>query len=627
MTDKFLGSAEGGNISNGTISIYGSKIGAKNLDPSRAIKTDSQGRLQTTDLDIADVNNLQSVLDNVISNPFTPPIGQQFIVNGDINCDDLETNNYFSINDEIARTEYISKTLGETTISSNLYTNDIRCSDVKNQIGTTRIDFTDPEDINIQCTELLLNGVPLTSGGAGSELTQDLSIGAYDITNIPQYNGITSLREIALDTQNIQSSVPSVETVFNNVLKCTGKMINEGLSVTNPVGQNDMSGTLLHDGNIELYGNINLNNNNITGFGIGGTQTLQSLNTTVGIYGSDIFALKEKTYNISNVVNDTSTEFIGDILSSSLSNSSLGSPTKQFENLYMTGIGTMGSLITTIGNVIHRLNGTKSFTVGDDSSPLSLLFFKVSITGIISQIKHIFSNGLEPFTNGVGSIGTALKRFNSLFINNVDTNNLSSSTGTIVIGSDIDFQNTYKLLNIETINNIRPSGGLFSESSETSYIGGAGGGVQSIVNQDSTASGSLNIPANGFVVGDTYSFKIGGRITCDNNDSFEINILTNYQLPTQTVFAQINIISDGAQNNGWFEIETEFIIRAIGSAGKVTTNGHYSYYNSSNVSKGVGIDNVVILDTTVDNELDVLFATIDNSITLTVSQVSLTKLY
>jgi hypothetical protein len=74
MTDKFLGSAEGGNISNGTISIYGSKIGAKNLDPSRAIKTDSQGRLQTTDLDIADVNNLQSVLDNVISNPFTPPI-------------------------------------------------------------------------------------------------------------------------------------------------------------------------------------------------------------------------------------------------------------------------------------------------------------------------------------------------------------------------------------------------------------------------------------------------------------------------------------------------------------------------------------------------------------------------
>jgi hypothetical protein len=104
------------------------------------------------------------------------------------------------------------------------------------------------------------------------------------------------------------------------------------------------------------------------------------------------------------------------------------------------------------------------------------------------------------------------------------------------------------------------------------------------------------IPAGGFVIGDTYSFKIGGKVTCDNNDSFEI-------------------------------IEFEFIIRDVGSMGKISSNGNYSYFNSNNFMKGIGVDVLVNIDTTITNELDVLFVTIDNSISLTVSQVSLTKLY
>jgi hypothetical protein len=121
MTDKFLGTGSiGGNLANGTLSIYGSKIGAKNLDPSRAVKTDSQGRLQTTDLDIADVNNLQSVLDNVLTNPYTPPIGEKFVVNGDIDC----TNTLYAPD---IRTTTISDIIGDgatidlTQTSINMY--------------------------------------------------------------------------------------------------------------------------------------------------------------------------------------------------------------------------------------------------------------------------------------------------------------------------------------------------------------------------------------------------------------------------------------------------------------------------------------------------------------------------
>ena len=117
MTDKFLGTGNiGSNISNGTISIYGSKIGARNLDSSRAIKTDSQGRLQTTDLDIADVNNLQSILDNVLSNPYTPPIGQKFTVIGDIQANALYTS---SIKDELGTTSIDLNTNGVVVTSDN----------------------------------------------------------------------------------------------------------------------------------------------------------------------------------------------------------------------------------------------------------------------------------------------------------------------------------------------------------------------------------------------------------------------------------------------------------------------------------------------------------------------------
>jgi hypothetical protein len=118
MTDKFLGTGSvGGNIANGTLSIYGSKIGAKNLDPSRAVKTDSQGRLQTTDLDIADVNNLQSVLDNVLTNPYTPPIGEKFVVNGDIDCTDTVSAPSMALDRLFDSSKSISIDLDSTTVN------------------------------------------------------------------------------------------------------------------------------------------------------------------------------------------------------------------------------------------------------------------------------------------------------------------------------------------------------------------------------------------------------------------------------------------------------------------------------------------------------------------------------
>lgn len=413
-------------------------------------------------------------------------------------------------------------------------------------------------------------------------------------------------------TSKITLGSNEIDLISTNVLINGAPVSGGGGSVTNP-----------------LSADLNIGSFDITGVGFGGLNTLNGINNTVSIHGSDINALKSKTFNISNVINDTSTEIIGDLLSSSLSNGSIGSLTKQFENLFLTGNAIMGAITTTTGNVIHSLTGSKTFTIGDDGSPFSLLFFSVGLSGILSQIKHVFSNGLEPFTNGIGNIGSTLKRFNSIFVNTVDTINLTNSTGSIILGSSLDFSNTHELLNVQTINNIRPSGGLYSESSETVFTG-IQGDIK-LLGTDPTASGSLMVPLNSFTVGDTYAFKLGGSITCLNNDVFTINIVSNAGLGSEAVFATITVTVDGAQTNGWFEIELEFIVREIGAAGiaKITTNGHYSYFNSTQVSKGYGVNNLnnTTFNTTINNMIQVTYTTAETTISLTLSQVSLTKLY
>ena len=369
-------------------------------------------------------------------------------------------------------------------------------------------------------------------------------------------------------TVKIELDDNEINLIGTNVLVNGNPISGGGGGVTNP-----------------LTSDLDLNSFDITGVGFGGLNTLNGLNTTVSLQGSNIF-------NNQNNITD------------------LQNKTQALEVPAAPGVLKVNGLVSTIA-------------VDASSIVQSGYFVSTSPTGINSFQGNTMLNVL--------SVGTKIFMNNNDIdeCKNIDLKSLNINTNdNITLYGNLDFQNVYNLLNIDSINNIRPSGGVFSESSETVYIGGAGvGGLQSIVNQDPTASGSLMIPSNNFKVGDCYSLKIGGKITCGNNDVFEINILSNFGTPSQVVFATINVIVDGAQTNDWFEIECEFIVRAIGGTGKMSTNCHYSYFNSTNVSKGYGIDNIIIFDTQIDNELNVIFGTIDNSILLTVSQVSLTKLY
>jgi hypothetical protein len=71
MANKFNQYTSGGegDSTNGSLDIWGFSLRASNLDSNTAIKSNSIGQLISSNLNISDVNNLQSELDATIQNP------------------------------------------------------------------------------------------------------------------------------------------------------------------------------------------------------------------------------------------------------------------------------------------------------------------------------------------------------------------------------------------------------------------------------------------------------------------------------------------------------------------------------------------------------------------------------
>ncbi len=77
MSNRFLSTDTTGNVTDGSLDLYGNTIGAVNLTGALPIKSDSSGVLNAQLLDIADVKGLQTALNATISNPLT----------SNLNCD------------------------------------------------------------------------------------------------------------------------------------------------------------------------------------------------------------------------------------------------------------------------------------------------------------------------------------------------------------------------------------------------------------------------------------------------------------------------------------------------------------------------------------------------------------
>ena len=141
--------------------------------------------------------------------------------------------------------------------------------------------------------------------------------------------------------------------------------------------------------------------------------------------------------------------------------------------------------------------------------------------------------------------------------------------------------------------------GLYSQTVASAVINTAP--EQSIVG---TGVGSLLVPANGFVVGDSYHAKLGGRLNATGGGG-RSEIIIRVKSGT-TVLASTGIFDlDTATNQGW-ELELDFTILTIGATGSIATNGNFAYTkDASRQVFGYIFQDTQTIDTTVANTLDI----------------------
>jgi hypothetical protein len=156
---------------------------------------------------------------------------------------------------------------------------------------------------------------------------------------------------------------------------------------------------------------------------------------------------------------------------------------------------------------------------------------------------------------------------------------------------------------------------IISSSGEASLIG--------------TGVGSLMVPANAFKVGDSFTAKMCGQLSCGNNQILHIRVRSNGV-----------IIIDALQHtlatttSKFFDLILDFTITKIGAAGigELFANGVFTYNkNASNAIEGVnfGLIDSTLFSTTVSNTLNITAEWITSNVANTIrsQNFTLTKVY
>jgi len=185
-------------------------------------------------------------------------------------------------------------------------------------------------------------------------------------------------------------------------------------------------------------------------------------------------------------------------------------------------------------------------------------------------------------------------------------NQLEVSSIASAVTPDINILNTLDLNtnvieNVSSINGLTPVGGLYSGISDGTVINQASG--QSDLLPVSSV-GSLNIPANGFQVGDAFHLVVAGTFPSETKgDDVTIDIKQNGTTLGSVTLDYENF--DTSPSN--FEIEADFLIRSTGVTGSLATNIDFTFNKKVTKDfKGTRSTSITTLDTTTASSLSVL---------------------
>lgn len=167
--------------------------------------------------------------------------------------------------------------------------------------------------------------------------------------------------------------------------------------------------------------------------------------------------------------------------------------------------------------------------------------------------------------------------------------------------------------------------GLFAQTAVSTPVTNATGEASLI----GTGVGTVSVPANAFSVGDSFVAKLGGSLTCANNETLHIHIRSNGNI----IIDLLPIVLSTSTGKYW-DLILDFTIVALGGAGVASmfANGTFTYNkNSNNNIDGIhtGLVSNTLFDTTVINTLTITaeWTTSDPANTIRTQNFTLTKVY
>jgi len=242
------------------------------------------------------------------------------------------------------------------------------------------------------------------------------------------------------------------------------------------------------------------------------------------------------------------------------------------------------SLLSTVTSDLLNTNVSKQlfFIASANSGSQFEWHYNTANSGLgAGTIKMYLTSGGALWTNSSAS-STALTIRNTPTANTAGTQVLVRNTST----GNVEYR-TY--------------GGLYSQTAQSTAIA-ATVAESSLIG---TGVGSLTVPANGFVVGDSFHAKLFGEVSSANSETLQIRVKSG-----SVVLADFGAYTMPATSNRSYELNITFTIRAIGAAGvaAIATNGTFLFThgggNSVEANK-VNTLNSTTFDTTASNTLNI----------------------
>jgi hypothetical protein len=172
---------------------------------------------------------------------------------------------------------------------------------------------------------------------------------------------------------------------------------------------------------------------------------------------------------------------------------------------------------------------------------------------------------------------------------------LTAITSTAVYAVELS-GTTYKIKQ-STLSPFPTVYGLFAQTGSSTPVSGTTVETSII----GSGTGTLSVPSNGFRVGDSFSAKLNGHISCVGSATIHIRVKSNSVLLGDTGVIALDTTTD----KHW-ELDLNFTIRSIGSVGSIASYGSFGYIKNSGLNfEGSNFVTITSLDTTILNTLNI----------------------